>query len=172
MIPRNKCCQPMGCPDPLSPLALTPLGAEREGFMEWFTLGLSVQLWFWLCIQVCVYITHTQSILPLSPRGLGCTNKSGEAPRGYKSQAPEALGLLLLHIRQPCFTALKSVDENTFNPLASIIFPANNPWHMGVCNSHLHLRGKAAARGYSGVVKVFLLVFCYVPWIAFMLVML
>lgn len=129
-----------------------------------------------VCAYRCVSTSHTQSILPLSPRGLGCTNKSGQAPGGCKSQAPEALRLLLLHARQPvphpCFTTLKSVDENTLNPLASIIFPANNPWHMGVCNSHLHLRGKAAARGCSGVVKVFLLAFCYVPWVTFMLVML
>lgn len=59
------------------------------------------------------------------------------------------------------------MDENTINPLASIIFPANNPWHMGVCNSHLHLREEAAARGYRGVVKVFLLVFllCFLGYI-------
>lgn len=155
-----------------------PLGAEGEGYRKWFALGLSVQPWLCLCIQVCVCITHTHSILPLSPRGLGCTNKYRQAPRGFKSQAPKALGLLLLllHARQPvpqpCFTALKSVDENTLNPLASIIFPANNPWHMGVFSSHLHLGGKAAARVYGGVVKVFLLAFCCVPWVTFTIVML
>lgn len=131
--------------------------------------GIICPAWFCLCIQVCVCITHAQSILPLSPKCLGCTNKYREVPRGCKSPAPEALGLLLLHARQPvlqpCFTTLKSVDENTLNPLASIIFPENSPWHTGVCNSHLHLRGKAAARGDSRVAKVFLLAFCYVPWV-------
>lgn len=130
-----------------------------------------------VCAYRCVSASHTHTENPaIIPTGLGCTNTHREAPRGCKSQAPEAIGLLLLHSRQPvpqpCFTTLKSVHENTLNPLASIIFPANNLWHMGVCNSHLHLRGKAAARGYGGVVKVFLIAFCCVLWVTFMLVML
>lgn len=99
VIPRNGCCQPMGCPDPLTTLALTPLGAEGEGYRKWFVLGFSAQPWLCLCIQVCVCITHTHRILPSPSQGLGCTNTSREALRGCKSQAPEALGLLLLPSR-------------------------------------------------------------------------
>lgn len=75
MIPRNGRCQPGDAQIPLTTLALMPLGAEGEMVCPGIICPAMV---LFVHTGVCLHHTHTQRILPLSPRALAAQTHTGK----------------------------------------------------------------------------------------------